>query len=417
MHALTRLFGAPTLVLALLAWSALPHVASAQNAAADQSGPDVRAAVESAKSRVFPSVVNITVRTVTYWGGKENKGGSIGSGTIISPDGLVLTNHHVVEDGRTYRVTLADKREADATLVGKDPLTDLALLRIDRASLKDDAPLPYATFGDSDSVKVGEYVMAMGAPFGLSRTVTLGIVSNTERVFTSSTGDDLADQEFDAETSSDIFTRWLQHDALINPGNSGGPLVNLSGEIVGVNTRGGTGMGFAVPANLARAVAGQLAEKGEVVRSTIGVALKSVKRSGHADGVLVNSVQADGPAGKAGIKPGDVLIEMDGAPLSARFPEDIPLIARTIADRPVGSQVQFKVLRAGETISATLTTEKLLREKGDEAAFRMWGFSAREITERLARNRKLDDRKGAIIFGVRPGGPAAIAEPALQAAT
>ncbi len=188
----------------------------------------------------------------------------------------------------------------------------------------------------------------MGSPFGLSRTVTMGVVSNTDRVFSSRSGDDLADQEFDFDVSSDIFTRWIQHDALINPGNSGGPLVNLAGEIVGVNTRGGMGMGFANASSLVKAVVDEIIAKGSVTRSTIGAAFKSVRRSGHDQGVLVNSVNADGPAAKAGLKPGDVIVEMNGAPVNARFPEEIPLILRQISAQPVGSTVTLTYLRGGE---------------------------------------------------------------------
>lgn len=409
------LLAACCLAMGVLGAGATPGCASAsRQSPADE---DVRRAISAARDRVFPALVNIQTISVSYWGGKETKGGSVGSGTIISPDGLVLTNQHVVDDGKSFRVTLADRQEVPATLVGEDPLTDLAVLRIDVSQLKGGKALPAATFADSDTLLVGDYVMAMGSPFALSRSVTLGIVSNTERVFTSRSGDDLADQEFDFASSSDIFTRWIQHDALINPGNSGGPLINLRGEVVGVNTRGGAAMGFAVPANLARSVARQLIENGSVTRSTIGVALKSIKRSGHSQGVLLNSVDEDGPAHKAGLHAGDVLLSIDGRSVNAPFPEDIPLVGRSIADLAVGSKiaVTYRDHADGSTRSTVITTERLMRDKGDEAALRLWGVSARQITDRLARSRKLDSLEGAFVIGVRSGGPAAIAEPAIQA--
>lgn len=373
---------------------------------------NVTAAIEAARDKVFPALVNIQVISVSYWGGKETKGGSTGSGTIITADGLVVTNHHVVEDGRTFRVTLADKREARATLVGEDPMTDLAVLRLNMEDLGNVA-LPIAGFGDSDALAPGDYVMAMGAPFGLNRSISLGIVSNTERVFTGMSGDDIADQEFDFDTSSDIFTRWLQHDALILPGNSGGPLVNLAGQIVGVNTRGGNGLGFANPSNFARGIVDQLIKNGEVIRSTIGANFKSVKRAGFSEGVLINSLNDDGPGAKAGLKAGDVIIALDGAPVSARFPEEIPLVLRAIAEKPVGSSVAITYKRADTTGTATVTTEKLMREQGDRNALRVFGLSVSQITDRMARNRRLTNRDGVLVIGVRGGGPAEIAEPSL----
>ncbi len=374
--------------------------------------PDMHAKIEQARDKVFPALVNITVITVSYWGGKETKGGSTGSGTIISADGLVVTNHHVIDDGKSFKVTLADKREVSATLVGDDPMTDLALLRLNVSELGG-AALPVASFGDSDKLEVGDYVMAMGAPYGLARSFTLGVVSNTERVFTSFSGDDIQDQEFDFDVSSDIFTRWLQHDALILPGNSGGPLVNLDGQIIGVNTRGGSGMGFANPSSLVKRVVDELMQHGEVTRSTIGANFKSVKRTGYKEGVLINSVIEGAAADKAGLKAGDVVTAMDGVAISAKFPEEIPLVLRRIADKPVGTPIQLTYMRDGQSGSATVTTERMLKERGKETSLRMFGLSVSEITDKMARNRNLDSTEGVLCLGVRGGGPAEIAEPAI----
>lgn len=410
---------AASLVLFAGASSALAQRGAAPDVVAKSDGTpapkDLQKAIDHARDTVFPALVNIQVVSVSYWGGTENKDASIGSGTIISDDGLVVTNHHVVSDGRTFRVTLSDKRELSAELVGEDPLTDLAVLRINMDEVKASGmPLPKpASWGDSRQIQVGDYVMAMGAPFGLSRSVTLGIVSNTERVFTSQSGDDIADQEFDFESSSDVFTRWIQHDALILPGNSGGPLVNLDGRIVGINTRGGSGMGFANPSELARSIVEELVAKGEVTRSTIGVAFKSVRRAGFDRGVLVNSVDADGPADKAGIKAGDVLLAIDGEPVNARFAEDIPVVLRIFASKPVGTQLTLTYLRDGSEQTTSVTTEKLKKYRGDETALRLFGVSASEITDRMVRARRLSTKEGAIILGVRSGGPAALAEPSI----
>ena len=183
-----------------------------------------------------------------------------------------------------------------ARLVGEDPLTDLALLELDLSELEDTSrPLPVAAFGDSDALEIGDYVMAMGSPFSLSRSVSLGIVSNTERVFAGGFGShDIEEMELAAGQRTGLFTRWIQHDAVISPGNSGGPLVNLAGEIVGVNELGGSSLSFAIPSNLAARVSATLAESGEVERSWIGVSFKPIQRTGLDAGVLISSVVRPG---------------------------------------------------------------------------------------------------------------------------
>src|SRR5262245_7838298 len=289
----------------------VPELPPAEAEKAENLRKDLRHMVTLARDRVFPALVNIRVITVRYWDGKEQKGQAVGSGTIISPEGYVLTNYHVAENGKKYKCTLADKSEVSATLVGEDPLTDLAILKLDLSERKDNStPVPYAKFGDSNELQIGDPVMAMGSPLALSRSVTYGIVSNTERIFAAS-DDDVEEERFDRDQRTGIFNRWIQHDASINPGNSGGPLVNLKGEVVGVNARGMFGMGdmgFAIPGNLAKTVAESLIKSGEVPRSWYGVTFKSIKKSGHKEGVLINAVLSDSPAAKAGIKAGDVLV-------------------------------------------------------------------------------------------------------------
>jgi len=380
---------------------------------------DMRAMVAQARDRVYPSLVNISVISVSYWGGKETKGGSTGSGTILSPEGYVLTNQHVVNDGKKFRVTLADKREIPATLVGEDPLTDLAVLKIDLTKLKEGEKLPAAAFGDSSTLVVGDTVMAMGSPLALSRSVTLGIVSNTERVFMSDGGDDVEELAFERGRTG-LFTSWIQHDAAINPGNSGGPLVDLEGRIVGINAMkiGSSGIGLAIPQSLAQPVYESLIKNGEVTRSAIGIALKSIKRSDYKEGVIVNSVLKGGAADKAGLKPGDLITSMNGVPVTVRFAEEVPLFSRKVAELPVGSQIKYTYKRGGggEAMEAIVTTEKLLKETGDETALRLWGLSLREITEKLARDLQLPDMNGAFVLGTKSGSPSETAEPQLQGA-
>lgn len=377
---------------------------------------EIRAMIGTARDRVFPSLVNIDVVTMNYQGGKETKGISGGSGTIISSDGYVLTNAHVTDEGHKFWCVLADKQRVPAKLVGEDPWTDLAILKIDPAEVRGGkSELPAAEFGDSSTLKTGDYVLAMGSPFALSRTVTLGIVSNTERVFSSwRDAGEPDDMRLNWEQRTGLFTNWIHHDALINPGNSGGPLVNLSGEIIGVNTRGGMGNSFATPSNLARQVAESLIARGEVERSWIGATFRHLQNTGIDRGALVDSVDSDGPAYKAGLKAGDVLIAIDGQEVNARYVEEIPPLLRRMADKPVGTRVQMDIVRDGNPLSLAFETDKLKRDKGEEAGLRTWGITGQRITEQAAKWRRLDSTRGVIVSSMRGDGPAAQAEPRLN---
>ncbi|GMU35396.1 MAG: PDZ domain-containing protein [Planctomycetia bacterium] len=382
---------------------------------ADALREGIRTLIESARDKVFPALVNINVVTVNYWDGKEHKGTAVGSGTIISPDGYVITNQHVTDNGKKFRCTLADKQEIPARLVGEDPLTDLAVIQLDLTKLKTPKDsLPVAAFGDSDDLRVGDQVMAMGSPLALSRSVTLGIVSNTQRVFSGHDQNDLEEMELESGQRTGLFTRWIQHDALIHPGNSGGPLVNLKGEIVGINELGGNAIGFAIPSNLAKSVADLLIKHGEVERSWLGIALKPIEKTGFQHGVLVNSVVDDSPAAKAGIKAGDVIVRLDGEEITVRFAEEIPMTMKRLAEYPIGATVRIAYERDGKEAEAEVVTTRLEKDRGDETALRAWGLTVEEITDRMARERRLDSTTGAIVSSVRSGGPAQLAEPPLS---
>lgn len=400
---------------AVLGLLATPLAARAEDPARlDSFRAELRSLIEAARNQVFPALVNIQLVTSIYAGGKEIKGRAVGSGTIIDAQGHVLTNQHVTNQGRRFRCTLIDKSEISAELVGEDPLTDLAVLRLNLAELPaGHAPLPVASLGDSDRLEVGDFVMAMGSPLALSRSVTLGIVSNTERVFADGLADSDDDMQLAPGQRTGLFTRWIQHDALINPGNSGGPLVNLQGQVIGVNELGGAAIGFAIPANLAREVAQALIAHGQVPRSWLGLSFRPIQKTGLERGVLIDSVIGDSPAGRAGLRPGDVLWELAGQPVTVRFAEEAPVLMKRVADLPIGGEVLVKFDRGGTPQEATVTTAKLERDRGEERELRKWGLTALEITPWSALERRLPSTEGVLVSGVRGGGPAASAKPPL----
>ncbi|UCE61626.1 MAG: PDZ domain-containing protein [Phycisphaerales bacterium] len=380
---------------------------------------DMRRLIEEAKGEVYPALVHITLVSSTYYGGKEIRHRRAGSGTIITPQGHVLTNQHVTDNGRRFRCTLADKRELSAELVGEDPLTDLAVLKLDLAETGDLGPnVSVATIGDSSRLLVGDHVLAMGSPWALSRSVTSGIVSNTERVFAGWAGEHDPDEMRLAQGQrTGLYTRWIQHDAAINPGNSGGPLVNLKGEVIGVNELGrlwGGDMGFAIPGNLAKEVAEALIRDGVVARSWIGVSFKAIERTGLERGVLVDSIVQDSPADRAGIVPGDVVVALDGEALTIRYPEEIPLLLKRVADYAIGSSIAVTCERDGAVRETVVTTAKLEKDKGEELAFHGWGMTALDITPMAAREHLLDTTAGVLVSGVRSGRGAALAKPPLS---
>jgi serine protease Do len=317
---------------------------------------------------------------------------SLGSGFIISDDGYILTNNHVVAGADEIKVKLSDGREFTGSVKGGDDKLDLALVKIDAKDHLAVAPL-----GDSDAIEVGEWVMAIGNPFGLSQTVTAGIVSAKGRVIGSGPYDD-----------------FIQTDASINPGNSGGPLFNAKGEVIGINTAivaGGQGIGFAIPVNMAKGTVEQLRDKGKVTRGWLGVAIQPITPElaqsfglEHENGALVADVTKESPADKAGVKTGDIILEFDGKPI-----HEMTELPRLVATTPPGKKAVVTLLRNGKKEEVTVTVERL-KETGEAAVAGVeqdkLGMTVREVTKELAARLGVKEEKGVFVAEVKQGGKA-----------
>ncbi|MGH9391562.1 MAG: S1C family serine protease, partial [Vicinamibacteria bacterium] len=285
----------------------------------------------------------------------------------------VVTNNHVAEKTTDIRCVLSDKDEVSATVVGLDPETDLAVLKLDLSQRKSKEPLPCAEFGDSRKLKVGELVMAMGAPHGLQRSVSRGIVSSLERYF------DFAP-----------YNLWIQTDAAINPGNSGGPLVDIDGKIIGINARGMRGaenLGFAIPSEIVTQIVDRIIKEGKVTRAWTGIkfqALKDFSKSSFIDakqGVLVASIDESSPAEKAQLRAGDIAVAVDGEPVRGMYETDLPAVERRFADLPIGKPARLDILRGSETLSVQLSATSKGKQEGEDFECKRWDMTVKEITK------------------------------------
>lgn len=373
------------------------------------------AAFQSVARKVEPSVVHITalrrvpvVERVGFFtqptGRTQLKPVSLGSGAIVSRDGYIVTNNHVVASAEVVNVRLSDGREVnDAKVVGRDALTDVAIIKIEGQ----DNLVP-VEFADSDSLEVGEWVVAIGSPFGFDKTVTAGIISAKGR-----SGIGLPGQE-----EGTTYQDFIQTDAAINPGNSGGPLLNLEGRIIGVNSAiasragGSEGIGFAIPSNMVRAVMDSIIANGRVVRSWLGVNLADLAATDRqtrgltaGEGVMVDQVVPDGPADKAGLKPGDVIMKFQGRPM-ARLPQ----LRAAIALAPPGTKAELDIVRDGKARSVTVELGD--QSQGIAAAtggtyFPDVGLTLKPLTTAQA---KRIGFRGLVVVAVESGSPAENAE-------
>jgi serine protease Do len=374
-------------------------------------------AVVDVTGRIFPAVVRIDVAAETYREGKRTLTRGIGSGVIIDDQGRILTNYHVAGRAAEINVTLFNKERVPAKLIGDDHWTDLAVIQLDMDEVKKrNISFKPAELGTSDQLIPGQDVMAVGTPFGLARTMTLGVVSNNERTF-------YPDRMTIDEYETGDFSNWIQMDTPINPGNSGGPLVDMTGKVVGINTRGGgQNLNFAVPIDTARAVVRKILEtataedKGYVERADLGMDLKPLQDLESFfgidinKGVLINSVDRNSPAMKAGVRTQDILLAINDEAINVRFPEEIAAARRRIAGLPIGQPVKLTVRRGKENVDLTATPEKLEGSVGQEREFKVWGLSVRDVTRAFANDRQLMDDKGVVVTTLTTGLAAAKAE-------
>jgi len=356
--------------------------------------------------QVTPAVVNISTTTTIripgnlfqqYFGpfygdipDRELKQRSLGSGFIVEKDGYIITNNHVIDGANEIKVKLADGKECTAQVIGRDSKTDLALIKISTL-FKD---LPTLQLGDSTAMQVGDWVLAVGNPFGLEHTVTQGIISSSGRVI-----------------GLGPYDNFLQTDAPINPGNSGGPLVNMKGEVIGINSAivaAGQGIGFAIPSNTAKIIVAQLREKGKVVRGWIGVSIQTVTPGIAAAlglkevrGVLVSDTVPGGPAEQGGLQKGDVIIAFDGKKVNE--PKDLSWL---VAETPVGKEVDVKLIREGKEIDLKLKIAEMIGEPMVSQAPGPGiglGLTVDNLRPELREKYQIKARSGVVVLGVVPG--------------
>jgi serine protease Do len=396
-----------------------PPLTSSLNAALAHSSPELRADLDfvSIAEKVGPAVVKIVAERMDkvrgfgpedqmpfddfwerFFGRPRQREQEVpsqaqGTGFFLSEDGYLLTNYHIVENAVDVKVTALQGQDYKAKIIGTDPRSDLALLKIEAKGL------PFIQLGDSEQLKVGEWVLAIGNPYGLEHTVTSGIVSAKGR-------------QLGLGGNVPEYQDFIQTDAAINRGNSGGPLVNMNGQVVGITSNifspsgGNIGLGFAIPANLAKKVITQLKEKGRVIRGKIGVVItpiteddKDAFKLKDKKGALVNSVEEGGPADKAGIKQYDVIVEVDGEKVES--PNELKF---KVADVEPGRKVDIGVIRDGKEQTFTVKVEELDPEEKKEepkASDKDLGFTVRELTPNLARRYGLTTQEGLIVTQVK----------------
>ncbi|MCD8140526.1 MAG: trypsin-like peptidase domain-containing protein [Planctomycetaceae bacterium] len=364
---------------------------------------DFRQVIADAKRTVFPSVVFLMPITERYDGGLKEKAQVAGSGVIISPDGEIVTNWHVVDKAVEIRCLLYDGSARRAAIIGVDKDTDLALLKLEG----DGGPYPFAKLGDSSTLEEGQVVMAMGAPWGLSRSVSMGILSCVDRFLSGQGGG---------------YNLWLQTDASINPGNSGGPLINTDGEVVGINSLGmffGGDMAFAIPADTVKHVTDRLRRDGRVVRAWTGLHLQPLKDfeknifyEGET-GVLIAGVDPDSPAAGAGVRVGQLLLSVNGREVRGINHEDIPGITLLLSELPIGEgailTLKASAENGGPVSDVVVTPMEKGQVEGGDFDCRRWNMTIKAINEFATPMLHFFKNRGVYIQAVKHPGNAASA--------
>jgi len=363
----------------------------------DQPGLEVldfRNVIKKSKEKVFPAVVYVKCIRDSYSRGEKETHQVSGSGVLINPDGEILTNWHVIDKATEIRCLLFNGEHYSAKLIGKDKDIDLALIKIDFDGTED---LPYAKLGDSDKLVEGDFVIAMGAPFGLTRSVSIGIISCTSRYL---------------EAISQ-YSLWLQTDASINPGNSGGPLVNTDGEVIGINTLGimyGGDMAFSVPSTTIKQILPRLREYGNIKWSWTGIRLQSINDFdrdmyfGGTNGVIVSSTEKSSPGRLAGIQNSDRIIKINNEPVSGLVAESLPDIRRKLGLLPINKPAEFLILRNGKELTINVTPKEKGDVEGEEFDAERWNMTLKTINQFDNPSLYFHKKNGVFVYGVKyPG--------------
>ena len=377
-------------------------LSSARPAGSDERKPlDFEAVIETAKAKVFPALVFVRPVQEDLSGGEKRRIEVFGSGVIISADGFVVTNHHVAEKAKEIRCVLQDRKQVDAKVVGLDRSTDIAVLKL---ALKEGETVPFAELGRSSTLLEGQFVMALGAPYGFERSISLGIVSNAKRHL--------------GDSDEYPFNNWIQTDAAINPGNSGGPLVDTRGTVVGIDALGigrANGLGFAIPVDIVRRVVERLRAEGRVRRSRSGINLRPLVDYMQNTifpgdkGAILEDVVPGSAAEKAGMKKGDRILSIGGVETNAKYREDLPEIRWTIADLPAGRPAPVVVEREGQTSTLSLVPAQGLDDEAAGVETPRWNATFQMITQEQVPDLAFFQPEGVYVLGVKFPGNAATA--------
>jgi len=393
LASIRRFFG----ILLAVSFVPIPLMAAPELTEKIKVFENLQEVIVQVSSQVKPWVVHI--EAVQKRGDQKYK--VVGSGVILTQTGYILTNNHLTEEAKLVTVTLPDGAKMEARLVGSDKQTDLAVLKIEPR-----VPCPEPKLGDSDKVSVGEWIIAVGNPYGFDRTVYFGIVSGKGRTLAS------LNPYQDSDSGFEFTTDFIQTDASIDPGSSGGPLVNLRGEVIGINSMGlGRGISFTIPINTARSVAEKLMSKGKLARGWIGVSLQPLTRELGSyfkiigGGVLISEVMDDSPAQKAGFKQGDIMLELNGKRIKAENEEELNQVSQIIWSGEAGGRLSALLFRGGKNIviAVTVGEQPKLQAREIETA---WGFNVKEITQDIYRDFLLESREGVLVSFVETGTPA-----------